>query len=163
MSSVVIRPAETGDGAALYRAWQTLRQHNSKLDSRIIPAPVSEAEFLAGLRESIRRPTATALVAESDGKVLGFLSAAVEAGQPDRLPEQHATIGYLFVDPKARRRGVARGLYEAACRWAKEQDGVGHMEMAVLDNDKEACLFWTAMGFRPFIQRVWAPLDDGSE
>jgi GNAT superfamily N-acetyltransferase len=158
--SMVIRRATAGDGPALYRAWQTLRQHNSSLDRRIIPAPVSEAEFLAGLRESISRPTATALVAEEGGRMLGFLSAAIEAAQPDRLPEQHATIGYLFVEPGARRKGVARELFQAARTWARAQDGVAHIEMAVLEEDADACHFWTAMGFRPFIRRVWAPLED---
>jgi len=157
--SVTIRPARLADAAGMYRAWQALRQYNAGRDPRIVPTPVSEEEFVVAVREILARSTSAAFVAENGGKVVGFVSVSVEAGQPDRLPERHATIGYVYVDSAHRRGGVGRQLFEAVAGWASKQDGVSHMEMAVIAGDTEAAAFWQSIGFTPFIQRLWAPLD----
>jgi GNAT superfamily N-acetyltransferase len=99
------------------------------------------------------------LVAEDDGQVAGFITATIEQSQPDRLPDRHATIGYLYVDPQYRRKGVGRDLVARIFAWAREQEGIVHVEMPVLANDTGAEPFWRSLGFSPFIQRVWAPLD----
>jgi GNAT superfamily N-acetyltransferase len=157
--TVTVRPATTGDAPALFRAWEELRMHNAGTDARIIPAPVSEIEFAAGLRELLARPTAAVIVAEVDGRLAGFIRAGVEQNAPDRLPEQHVGIGYLYVDPSVRRQGVGSRLFEAVREWAVTQEGVAHLEMTVLNHDGQAEAFWRSLGFSPFIQRLWAPLD----
>ena len=157
-----VRAAEASDCPALYHAWQTLRQYNASLDGRIQLVPVSEPEFAAGLQQTIRRPSSAAFVAERDDALIGFGTCSLEGNAPDRLPERHATIGYLFVDPGARRAGVGRRLFAAMTLWAKDQEGVVHLEMPVLASDSEAVAFWSALGFRPFIQRLWAPLEAGT-
>jgi GNAT superfamily N-acetyltransferase len=157
--SVEIRPAREADGPAIYRAWQALRALNASLDSRVIQVPVSEVEFMAGLRDGFSRPNLRVFVAEREGLLAGFVSAALEINQPDRLPERHVTVGYLYVDPANRRQGIASALLEAVREWARGIEGVVHLEMTVLDADHDAGHFWQAAGFRPFIRRLWAPLD----
>lgn len=156
--SATIRRATPADAPALFRAWQDLRAHNASTDPRVIPAPVSEIEFTAGLRELLARPTGTLVIAEVNGQLAGFIRAGVEENAPDRLPERHVGIGYLYVDPAARRRGIGRALFAAVRDWAASQDGVAHFEMTVLNQDGQAEAFWRALGFSPFIQRLWAPL-----
>ncbi|MGE5597447.1 MAG: GNAT family N-acetyltransferase [Hyphomicrobiales bacterium] len=154
-----VRPLHPGAVPGLYRAWQALRQYNASLDPRIIPTPVSEAEFGIAARELIERPVAAAFIAEDAGEVVGFITGAIEQNQPDRLPERHATIGYLYVEPTRRREGIGRALIDAAREWAAKQEGVSHIEMTVLAQDIDAARFWQAVGFTPFIQRLWAPLE----
>jgi GNAT superfamily N-acetyltransferase len=132
------------------------------MDGRIVQRPVSETEFTAGLRETLSRSNAATLLAEDDGVFAGFVSAGIEANQPDRLPERHATIGYLYVEPSQRRRGVGRALFAAVAEWARTCDGVSHVEMPVLAVDDQASAFWRSLGFAPFIERLWAPLDTGA-
>lgn len=159
--TVRVRPAQPSDGPALFAAWSNLRAHNSSIDRRIIPAPVSEQEFFEGLTEVFQRRASATFVAEVDGRLAGFISGGIEASQPDRLPERHATIGYLYVEPSCRRQGVGRDLFGAFTRWAASYEGVAHFEMPVLALDTGAEQFWKAMGFTPFIQRLWAPLSAG--
>ncbi len=156
--NVVVRPAAPSDATWLYRAWQSLRQYNQSLDSRVRPAPISEAEFAVGLQQLVVRPSAITFVAESGGNRVGFGSATIQANQPDRLPERLATVGYLYVDPNVRRGGIGRKLFDAIASWAGDQEGVTHIEMPVLARDSEASAFWKALGFSPFIERLWAPL-----
>ncbi|MGH2608899.1 MAG: GNAT family N-acetyltransferase [Tepidiformaceae bacterium] len=161
--SATIRRATTADAPALFRAWQDLRAHNAGTDPRVIPAPVSEVEFTAGLRELLARPTASVIVAEVDARLAGFIRAGVEENAPDRLPEQHVGIGYLYVDPSSRRQGIGSALFHAVREWAASQDGVAHFEMTVLNHDGQAEAFWRSLGFSPFIQRLWAPLSPGDQ
>lgn len=154
-----VRPASPADGPALYRHWMALREYNAAVDRRVILAPVSENEFLAGFAETLQRDGSVAFVAEVDGELAGFISGGLGLNQPDRLPERHATVGYLWVADSFRRRGLGRELFDAVAGWAGSQDGVSHFEMPVLAADTEAERFWQAIGFTPFIQRLWAPLD----
>jgi GNAT superfamily N-acetyltransferase len=158
-----VRPATMDDAQELFRAWEALRRHNAGADSRVVPAPVSEVEFTAGLRELLARPTGALFVAEDDGRLAGFIRAAVEENVPYRLPERHVGIGYLYVDPSARRRGLGGRLFAAVREWAATQDGVGHFEMTVLNADGQAEQFWRSLGFTPFIQRLWAPLEPAEQ
>lgn len=160
-----VRAARPSDGAALFAAWSDLRAHYAAADRRIIPAPVQEDEFLAGLDEIFGRKTSAAFVADDEGRLVGFISGGIEANQPDRLPARHATVGYLYVEPEYRRLGLGRLLFQEFARWAQSHEGVSHFEMAVLAADHHAEPFWRSLGFTPFIQRLWAPLSaaDGPE
>lgn len=153
-----VREAALSDGPALYTAWQSLRSYNASVDRRIIPAPVSEPEFLSGLELILARATSATFIAEDEGVIVGFISGGVEANQADRLPEQHVTIGYLYVDPTYRRMGLGRQLFQAVASWAAGREDVSHFEMTVLAADGSAEPFWRSLGFTSFIQRLWAPL-----
>jgi ribosomal protein S18 acetylase RimI-like enzyme len=119
---------------------------------------VSESEFVADFRELLGRPRSVTLVAEASGALAGFISGSIERNLPDRLPEEHATIGYLWVEERFRRLGIARALFAEAAEWARSDQGVAHFEMAVLTSDTDAAGFWRSIGFAPFIERLWAPL-----
>jgi ribosomal protein S18 acetylase RimI-like enzyme len=156
--SYAVREATPADGPAFFEVWQALRLHNASVDRRIILAPVSKQEFLAGFDVVMARPTSATFVAEEGGAIVGFITGSIEANQPDRLPDRHATIGYLYTIPAYRRQGVARSLFEALVHWASAADGVSHFEMTVLEADEAAAAFWRGLGFTPFIRRLWAPL-----
>jgi len=153
-----VREADISDGPALYTRWQALRSYNASVDRRIIPAPVSEPEFIAGLELILARTTSATFVAEDEGVIVGFISGGVEANQADRLPEHHVTIGYLYVEPAYRRMGLGKQLFQAVASWAADREDVSHFEMTVLAGDTTAEPFWRSLGFLPFIQRLWAPL-----
>ncbi len=153
-----VRPARRGDGPRLYAAWQNLRLHNAEVDRRVIPAAVTQSEFVADFEQLLERPRSVAFVAESGDSLAGFIAGNIERNLPDRLPEEHATVGYLWVEPAFRRRGLAKKLFEEVAGWANNQEGIGHFEMAVLSADSAAAGFWRSIGFTPFIERLWAPL-----
>lgn len=155
--SAQVRPAQAGDAAGVFQAWEALRKHYAALDPRIVPAPVSPEEFEDAFAERLAIATSAAFVAVEEHAVVGFISGIIEQNQPDRLPERHATVGHLFVDPAHRRDGIGRKLFEALAAWARSQE-VAHFEMPVLAADREAGKFWQSIGFTPFIERLWAPL-----
>ncbi len=158
VSTYTVRPAQMDDAAALFHAWQRLRNHNAEVDRRFIPAPITQDDFVADLAQLLRRDQSATFVADYQGGLAGFISGRVERNQPDRLPDTHVTVGYLWVEERYRRLGIARALFAAIADWAGTQDGVAHFEMAVLGADAGAAAFWRSIGFAPFIERLWAPL-----
>lgn len=158
-TDIVVRPAIEEDAEALFDAWVEVREHYASVDARIILAEVSLPEFAQGLRERISRRDTATIVAVIGGRVVGFITGGVEPGQPDRLPAKHAAVGHLYVQEGLRRQSIGSQLFRALAAWARDQDGAAHFEMTVLDADDEARHFWAAIGFRPFIQRLWAPIE----
>lgn len=163
--TIQIRQAEKRDAAGLYNAWQAARTHYASVDRRIINAPISEAEFTTSIESILGRASSVTFVADDEGRLVGFIRGVIEVQAPDRLPERHATVGYLYVDPAYRRMGLGEGLFRAVAEWAAGQDGVSHFEMTVPAADEQASGFWRKLGFTPFIERLWAPLSaaDGHE
>ncbi len=158
VSPYAVRPATMDDAAALFHAWQRLRNHNAGVDRRFIPAPISQDDFVADLEQILRREQSATYLADYQGGLAGCISGRVERNQPDRLPATHVAVGYLWVEERFRRLGIARALFAAIAEWASTQDGVAHFEMAVLGADAGAAAFWRSIGFAPFIERLWAPL-----
>ena len=155
--SYKIRAGRPTDGPSLYHAWESIRAHDAGLDDRIVSVPVSAEDFAADFAGYVGRQDAAAFIATEGNRIGGFVTCRVELAPADRIPERHVTIGYLFVDPGSRRQGLGRKLFDAVATWAAGQ-GVDHLEMTVLAANREAADFWRALGFSPFIERLWAPL-----
>ncbi len=158
--SLEVRPAHISDATGLFDAWERLRRYNASQDARIVPVPVDRDEFVGAFESIVMRPGSATFVAADEGAVVGFIRGLIELNQADRLPERHATVGYLYIAPTHRRLGLGRRLFDAVATWASTQEGINHLEMSVLASDTAAEGFWRSLGFSPFLQRLWAPFPD---
>jgi GNAT superfamily N-acetyltransferase len=101
-----------------------------------------------GLRAALfgPRPYAEVVLAEDDGRPLGFAlffhTFSTFLGQPGIYLED------LFVVPEARGRGVGRALLGHLARLAVER-GCGRVEWAVLDWNAPAIGFYERLGATP--------------
>jgi ribosomal protein S18 acetylase RimI-like enzyme len=82
-----------------------------------------------------------ALVAEEDGRVVGFALAEV---QPPRL----GFLTDVYVRPAARNTGVARELVRATAAALRER-GATHLRLEVLESNTDARAIYERWGFRP--------------
>jgi len=137
----VIRAATPDDLPLVRRLWQAF-------NDEIPDEPWREddlAEDLAWLEEAIRDEIV--LLAGQDG-----LAVARRRGQ---------RLGFLevvYVEPEARRRGLAAELVrEAAARLRKE--GAEMLELEVLASNKDARAIYERWGFKPVELTLGAPLD----
>lgn len=112
----------------------------------------TDAELLrARTRLRDRSPGRHHLVAERDGRVLGFAFAgperpSVEAmrGERDGCGEVYA----LYVHPDAWFTGAGAALLDAACA-ALDDDGHGTLTLWVLERNAQARRFYERQGWRP--------------
>jgi predicted N-acetyltransferase YhbS len=90
---------------------------------------------------------ASSLVAEVDGKVVGFLMAQVKDGEFG-LKESMALVETLGVNPEMHRLGIARMLFEEFATNMRAI-GVGRISTLVGWNAMDLLGFFHAMGFAP--------------
>ena len=93
-----------------------------------------------------KRPYAETLIAEDDGKPVGF--ALFFHNFSTFLAQPGIYLEDLFVLPEHRGGGVGRALLVALARLAVER-GCGRLEWAVLDWNRDAIRFYESLGAKP--------------
>lgn len=107
----------------------------------------------------LRRDPESSLVAEVDGRVVGFMLGDVRAGEFG-IDEASGWIEVIGVDPDSSGRGVGRALGEEMLARYRAR-GVGKVRTMVDESMPEIERFFAALGFaadtlRPFVK----PLND---
>ena len=100
------------------------------------------------LRDGIfgERPYCEVLIAEDDGRAVGFALFFHNFSTFLALPGLY--LEDLFVMPEHRRKGIGRALFARLASIAVER-GCGRLEWAVLDWNDSAIAFYEQLGARP--------------
>jgi GNAT superfamily N-acetyltransferase len=127
--TVTVRPARSGDGAGISRAWLSAAAYYAGLDPEHFQVP--EAEGLAdGWDNQFDRPDdeSLQLVADVGGQVIGWLRARIQPPGPNasaQLTREHGwtrlVVMSLIVDRGHWRGGAGTALLEAAEAWGRAQ------------------------------------------
>jgi GNAT superfamily N-acetyltransferase len=135
--SVRVRPAVRGDVREILRMIVALATYEREPDA-VCATEGSLAELMFG-----DDPKVFAHIAEVDGAPVGlalwFLNFSTWTGRHGIYLED------LFVDPRARRQGVARALFVALAQEAARR-GCARIDWAVLDWNKTAMDFYRTLG-----------------
>jgi GNAT superfamily N-acetyltransferase len=135
-----IRPAEPADVAVVAELIRQLARFE-KLEHEVV---LTEELLMTGLFGT--RPYAEAVLAEKDGKPIGF--ALFFHTFSTFLARPGIYLEDLFVLADHRGRGVGRALLAHLAHLAIER-GCGRLEWAVLNWNKEAIGFYGRLGARP--------------
>ncbi len=105
----------------------------------------------------LRRDPEASVVAELDGRVIGFMLGEVRSGDFG-LEEPTGWIEVLGVDPEHRKRAVGRRLAEKMLEHFRERGAVS-VRTLVDEGMEEIAGFFTSLGFeaaalRPFVKRL---------
>ncbi|MGH7576038.1 MAG: GNAT family N-acetyltransferase [Longimicrobiales bacterium] len=139
-SSLVIRPA-TPDDAPLILGFIRALATYERLEQYVTATEDAVREALSGLP-----PTAEALVAETDGKPVGY--AFFFQTFSTFLGQRALYLEDLFVAPEARSQGIGRALLARVARIGMER-GCSRVEWAVLDWNAPAIRFYRQLGAEP--------------
>ena len=138
--TLVIRPGEKPDVPVITELIRGLARFE-RLEDQVTMTEEKLTRSLFG-----DRPYAETLIAEDDGKPVGFAlffhNFSTFLGRPGLYLED------LFVLPEGRGKGVGRKLLERLAQVAVERD-CGRLEWAVLDWNKDAIRFYERLGARP--------------
>jgi len=146
---VTIRTATAEDLPALERLWRRFEEEVPRAEHVEVDATRELSEIADLVRDGI------ALVAENDDGVVGFVLARTKSAH---VGSHAGEITDLYVEPAARRDGVARALvHEAASRLS--QAGVERVELDVEASNAGARTVYARWGFREQRLVLVAPLE----
>ena len=94
-----------------------------------------------------RRPEVAALVAEMDGKVVGFIIGGASRWEYG-VPENVGWIDTIGIDPEYQRAGIAKLLFAELANRLKKA-GITTMHTFVKRRDWKLLKFFDSMGFQP--------------
>jgi len=116
-----------------------------------LPYPADPAEFE---RAKVERMVSegVALVAEEDGRAVGYALGRYGVHGPSTI-----FVSDLWVDPAARRRGIARALLRRVSEVAAA-NGSSHMVLDVDSRNREAVAFYEHLGFEEGARILRAPV-----
>ena len=162
-----IRPATGSDITTLgWLGGLLVRQHHAMDPARFIPAePETDRQYGAYLGRRLGRRDVVLLVAEEDGRVIGFVWGGLEDTDYMALRGPAGAIYDLVVDPDHRRRGVGRALLDAALA-ALTRLGAPRVVLATAEANAAAQQLFLRAGFRPTMREMTRELGgslDGAE
>ena len=118
---LTIRTADPGEEEALLGAWEWLFEPPGRRPGSWEPRRAS-----AALRAAVESDDAVVIVAEAEGRLVGFCTAYY--GPHTVRFGMRAWVEELAVHPEHRSQGVGARLLDAAKAWARER-GASHLKL----------------------------------
>ena len=147
--AVSIRKALESDREALGRYGGALmRQHHAFDPERFITVAKPESGYGQFLATQLDDANSLVLVAELEGRVVGYLFAGIE---PMSWKDLRAPCGYIhdvLVEESARGHGTGERLVKAALAWCAS-NGMPRTVLSSAARNEGAQRFFARLGFRP--------------
>jgi ribosomal protein S18 acetylase RimI-like enzyme len=112
----------------------------------VAPSERTPADYASFLGRQLDSPDAAVLVADDDGKVIGYAFATLEGYDFLMLRGPAAVLQDLIVDPEHRGRGVGRLLLEAALGHLKSR--APRVVLSTAEANEPAQRLFASAGFR---------------
>lgn len=146
---MTIRPATPADVPALGRLGALLISIHHDFDRQRFFAPPANPEEGYGwfLGSQLEDPDVVVLVAEHEGRVVGYVYAGVEPHSWKELREECGFVHDIIVAPDARGHGAGQRLLDAAITWLKAR-GMPRVMLWTADSNAHAQRLFARHGFR---------------
>lgn len=154
---IFIRAAAAGDLPTLLRFEQGIITAERPYDQTLKPDPISYYD----IGEMITAPNAEVAVAVSEGRLIGSGYAIKKASRHYLNPPFHAFIGFLYVEPDFRGRGVNQRVLDHLFAWARAND-LPEIHLTVYPDNAPAIRAYEKVGFEPYILEMRVNLDEQS-
>lgn len=143
-----IRPAVPEDRARLGALAEGLvRLHHDLDPQRFLPGEGIGDGYGRWLAKESQREGAVVLVAEHEGVVVGYCYGTLEGRNYNDLLDAHGKLHDVFVDPSARRHGLARALVSVMVE-ALSTRGAPRVVLATAVANEAAQALFASLGFR---------------
>jgi len=156
-----IRKATPKDLAAIGRLGALLVRTHYDFDPKrfIAPSPDTEDRYGWFLGTQLKKPNVIILVADRDGKVIGYTYSGVEGNDYMALRGPAGVVYDIVVDPDHRKQGVGRLLLDATLNALKAR-GAPRAVLSTAERNTDAQRLFDRAGFRPTMIEMTRELDD---
>ena len=144
--------------AELLALWRELVQSEAAIDSRAGVQPQGGEAFRRNLPLWMERDDAQVLVAEANGRVLGYAIGLIQENVPVFSLARYGQLSDIYVAKPWRGRGVAMDLYGTVENWFRTQ-GVSVVQANVLHGDAASQRVLRGLGFEDYMLHLWLDLE----
>lgn len=157
---MTIRRALPADRDALGRLGAMLMQTHYAFDRLRFLKPGDDADFYYGefLTSQMEDKDAVVFVADTDGRIDGYVYGAIEPLSWKDLRDRAGYIHDIAVDPSVSRRGVASALVTAVLEWFRER-GLPRVLLGTSPQNTAARATFKRFGFRETMIEMTRELD----
>ena len=142
MTQITIRTAQIADLKTLLEFEQSIISAERPYDKYLKPDPISYYD----LKELVLSDIAEVTVAEINNKLVGSGYALIKESKPYMKQEQHCHLGYMYVDPNHRGKGINKLILNALKEWSKSQN-IYHLSLNVYVENQTAISAYEKAGF----------------
>jgi ribosomal protein S18 acetylase RimI-like enzyme len=149
VSTFTIRQATADDlGAAAVLGAEIVRLHHATDPKRFFMLEDIEQGYAWWLTHELKRPGTVVLVAELEGRVVGYAYGAIEERDWSILADQHGALHDICVTQSARRLGVGRALVREMIDQLKRL-GAPQILLRAMVQNQAAQRLAAEFGFKP--------------
>lgn len=148
-----IRKAVPGDVEEIVGLNRLLNKHHVALDSMWVGGDLVDTSFKNRLEEDLNNPSSLHLVAEDNGKLVGWFEGGIQETLPYFTERKIGHIRSAYVLPEFRKQGVAKAGIAMLLSWFKENE-IKLAELSVASENQEAVEAWEKLGFTEYKKRM---------
>jgi GNAT superfamily N-acetyltransferase len=154
MNEIIVRSAVDNDLETLYRFEQGIITTERPFDPTLKEGHINYYDLAA----MIPAPHIELVVAEAGGRVVGSGYARIEDSKVYLKHARHAYLGFMFVEPDYRGKGVNSKIIEHLKQWAVLQN-ITEMRLEVYDDNLPAVKAYEKFGFTKLLTQMRIGID----
>lgn len=143
MSTIQFRVATLTDLPILLQFEQGIITAERPFDPTLKPDPIS----YYNLEELILSDKAEVIVAETNSKIIASGYAKILQGKPYHTHYNYAYLGFMFVRPEYRGKGIIQGIVNQLKKWAKA-NALTEIRLEVYDDNASAIRAYEKSNFK---------------
>jgi GNAT superfamily N-acetyltransferase len=156
MNEIKIRPATNSDLEKLYQFEQGIIDAERPFDVTLREGSIK----YYNLEEMITASHIELVVAEVNSSVVGCGYARLQKPKRDcHTFSQYAYLGFMYVVPEQRGKGIIHEIMNALKAWARTQD-VSELRLEVYPKNSSAIRAYEKLGFTPAMIEMRVNLDE---
>jgi len=142
MNEVTIRKATINDLDTLLEFEQGVISAERPFDPTLKPHPTNYYD----IEKMISAANVELVVAEFEGKLVGSGYARIEDAKPYLRHSQHAYLGFMYVVPEQRGKGINKMIMDVLAAWSVSQ-GMTELRLDVYHQNDSAIKAYEKIGF----------------
>jgi len=158
MKIVEVRDATKSDLRAVTNLWVELAEYHSELSDIFALSWDSRLRWSRYLASKFKEISTKLVVAEEDGKIVGFMLCLLSPNVPVYAERKVGVISDAFVLPERRKKGIMKLMFDHSVKWFKKNK-VKSIQLGVAAVNPDALAVWSKMGFEPHM--IYERLDIG--
>lgn len=142
MDNVNVRPARAEEIETLIQFEQGIVEAERPFDPRLKAGEIHYYDLL----ELIESSDAEVIVATVNDEPVGSGYIQKQQSKPYKTPDYYGYIGFMYVDPNHRGKGIVQVITDALLGWAKSK-GLTEIKLEVYDENEPAVRAYEKAGF----------------